>query len=151
MKTILSESKVQQRVDSDTGEIINETVSKTFFVNSKSEPFFLTYVKGLSFIYGITSAAALRLLYKILELSEFNTDEVQISAPKKKKILEELNISEPCFTKAMKILNNKGLVTGSRGLYKIDKNIFWKEDAKTRKELMEKSALITFQPASEFK
>lgn len=151
MKTILSESKVEQRIDSETGEIVNETVSKTFFINTKSEPFFLTYVKGLSIIYGIKSAAALRLLYKILELSEFNKTEIQITAPKKKEILKELEISEPCFTKSIKILNDKGLVTGSRGLYTINEDIFWKGDAKTRKALMEsKVTKLTIEPTDEF-
>lgn len=37
MKTILSESKIEQRVDQETGELINETISKTFFVNTKVE------------------------------------------------------------------------------------------------------------------
>lgn len=124
MKTILTEEKTATRVDQETGEVIEETVSKIFFVNKQSEPFFLTYVKGLSIIYGITSAAALRLLYKLLELSEFNRTEVQISAPKKKEILKELNISEPCFTKSMQILSKAGLVTGSRGLYNISPDIF---------------------------
>lgn len=124
MKTILSESKIETRVDSETGELIEETVSKTFFVNKKSEPFFLTYVKGLSIIYGIKSASALRLLYKLLELSEFNKTEIQISAPKKKEILKELEISEPCFTKSMKILSDAGLVIGGRGLYNISEDIF---------------------------
>lgn len=151
MKTILSESKIEQRVDQETGELINETVSKTFFVNTKSAPFFLTYVKGLSIIYGIKSAGALRLLYKILELSEFNKTEIQISAPKKKEILTELDISEPCFTKSMKILNDKGLVVGSRGLYRINEDIFWKGDAKTRKALLDaKATKISIEPSFEF-
>ena len=151
MKSILTESKLSTRVDETTGEIIEETVSKTFFINKKSEPFFLTYVKGLSIIYNITSAAALRLLYKLLELSEFNKTEIQISAPKKKEILKELNISEPCFTKAMKILSDAGLVTGSRGLYNISEDIFWKGDAKTRQQLMNsRTATITFKPNEDF-
>lgn len=151
MKTILSESKIEQRVDAETGEIVNETISKTFFINTKSETFFLTYVKGLSIIYGIKSAAALRLLYKILELSEFNKTEIQISAPKKKEILKELEISEPCFTKSMKILNDRGLVTGSRGLYTISEDIFWKGDAKTRKALLDARATeIIIKPSNEF-
>ena len=61
MKSILTESKYTTRIDPDTGEIVEETSSKSFFVNKKSEPFFLTYVKGLSIIYNITSAAALRI------------------------------------------------------------------------------------------
>lgn len=124
MKSILTETKTENKVDEETGELIETTISKTFFVNKKSEPFFLTYVKGLSIIYNITSAAALRLLYKLLELSEFNKTEVQISAPKKKEILKELNISEPCFTKSMQLLSKAGLVTGSRGLYNISEDIF---------------------------
>lgn len=37
MKTILSESKIEQRVDQETGELINEATSKTFLVNTKVE------------------------------------------------------------------------------------------------------------------
>ena len=151
MKSILTETKTENRVDEETGELIETTISKTFFVNKKSEPFFLTYVKGLSIIYNITSAAALRLLYKLLELSEFNKTEVQISAPKKKEILKELNISEPCFTKSMQLLSKAGLVTGGRGLYNISEDIFWKGDAKTRAALLNsKTTKITIEPNDDF-
>lgn len=152
MKTIVSQETTQTRTDIETGEIVEETTSKTFVIKNDNEPFFVTYVKGLSIIYGITSAAALRLLYKLLELSNFNNPEVQITAPKKKEILNKLQISEPCFTKAMKILIDKKLVEGSRGLYTISLDIFWKGDTKTRQKLMydQSQSKITIEPNTDF-
>lgn len=140
METMLSELKIRQQGNKETVGLINEAINRASFVNTKSEPFFFTYVKGLPIIYGIKSAAVLRLLYKILELSEFNKAEIQITAPKKKEILIELDISKSCFAKSMKILNDKGLIVGSRGLYRINEDIFWKGDAKTRKALLDAKA-----------
>lgn len=37
MKTILSESKIEQQGSQETVELINEAISKTFFVNTKVE------------------------------------------------------------------------------------------------------------------
>lgn len=150
MKKLIKQ-QTKQTIDSVTGEIVDETISKTFYVKSSEEPFILTYVKGLSMIYNIKSAAAIRILCKLLELSNFNSNEVQITAPKRKEIIKELEISEPCFTKSMKLLSDKNIVTGSWGLYYINENIFWRGDSKTREKLLKSAGCkITIEPDNGF-
>ncbi len=150
-KKLLSTQKTERRIDPETGELLDVTIEKTFNLSKKNEPFFMTYIKGLSIIYGIKSAAALRLLYRIMEMTKLNSNEVQISAPKKKQILKDLNISLPCFTKSMQILIEKGLISGGRGLYYISEDIFWRGDSQSREQLFrDRGAKITFVPSEEF-
>ena len=64
----------------------------------------------------------------------------------KKQILKDLAISESIYTKSLKLLSNLGLVTGSRGEYQINEEIFWKGDFKTREALLKSGCKITFKP-----
>lgn len=61
MKQIVQET-TRQTVDTYTGEIINETTSKTFSVKKEAEPFFLTYSRCMSILYNLTSLAAVKIL-----------------------------------------------------------------------------------------
>ena len=57
MKQIVQE---QSRIVTDTytGELLSETISKTFTVKKDVEPFFLTYSRCMSMLYDLTSLSA---------------------------------------------------------------------------------------------
>lgn len=61
MKQIVHEV-ARNVIDTYTGEIISETVSKTFSVKKESEPFFLTYSKYMSVLFNLNSISAIKLL-----------------------------------------------------------------------------------------
>ena len=93
MRKIIHE-KSQQVVDSITGELISETAEKTYVIKKETEPFFLTYSKQMSLLYNITSLAAIKILWKFLELAQYNTGIVLLTPLFRKKIISELDISE---------------------------------------------------------
>lgn len=151
-KGIYSELSTRDRLD-EFGNPIHETNLKNWAFNEpgNAEPFFLTYVKSISWIYGITSINTIKVLYKLLETSEFNTNRVEISAQKRSRIIKELDISDSSFTKSLKQLTDLKVLEGSKGSYIIDENIFWKGDRKTRKALMDSKLKITLTPIQEEK
>lgn len=61
MKQIVQE-EIRQVVDTNTGEIVMETTSKTFTVNSNVEPFFMTFARYMAVLYQINSLSAVKVL-----------------------------------------------------------------------------------------
>ena len=122
MKQIVHEV-ARNVVDTYTGEIISETVSKTFSVKKESEPFFLTYSKYMSVLFNLNSISAIKLLWKMLEIAQQNTGVVSITAPLKKQILAELDISVSIYGKAINMLRDAEIISGERGLYTINPKI----------------------------
>lgn len=119
MKQIVHEQTTEV-VDSYTGEIVKESVSKTFTIKKDVEPFFLTYSRYMSVLYNLTSLSAVKILWKFLEQPQYNKEDVFITPQRKKEILEELGISSSIYTKSLVMLTEAGIISGSRGTYKIN-------------------------------
>ena len=150
MKQIVHEV-ARNVIDTYTGEIISETVSKTFSVKKESEPFFLTYSKYMSVLFNLNSISAIKLLWKMLEIAQYNTGVVSITAPLKKQILAELDISVSIYGKAINMLRDAEIISGERGLYIINPKIHWKGDFKTRERLIASKGLrVTIEPNIDF-
>ena len=145
MRKIIHE-KSQQVVDSITGELISETAEKTYVIKKETEPFFLTYSKQMSLLYNITSLAAIKILWKFLELAQYNTGIVLLTPLFRKKIISELDISESIFNKSIKMLTELKIISGSRGTYQINPEIHWKGSSNTREKLLKSGCRITIQP-----
>lgn len=137
------------RVD-ENGEIIEESVSKSWTINKKSEPFFLTYINSISWIYGLKSVTTIKILYKLLEKANYNTNKVDISTKFRKNICDSLEISQVSFTKSLKTLIDLNILKELDDAYEIAPEFFWKGDYKTREALMKSSVKITIEPNMDF-
>ena len=149
MKQVIQE-QTTDIVDAYTGEIVKLSISKTFTVMKDTEPIFLTYSKYMSVLYNLTSFTAVKILWKFLERSTYNTGEVFIPAGEKQRIIEELSISVSMYDKSLVILKDIGIISGERGCYKIDPLIHWKGDYKTREKLLNSGCTLTITPSVEF-
>lgn len=130
----------------ENGEIIEETTSKSWTITKNSEPFFLTYVNSISWIYGLKSVTTIKILYKLLEKSNYNTNKVDISAKLRKTICEQLDITQVSFSKSLKQLLDLKILKDCEDAYEIDPAFFWKGDHKTRDQLMKSSIKVTIEP-----
>lgn len=74
----------------------------------------------MSVLYNLTSLSAVKILWKFLEQSQYNKEDVFITPQRKKEILEELGISSSIYTKSLVMLTEAGIISGSRGTYKIN-------------------------------
>jgi len=135
-----------QVLNQDTGELVTETTSKSWVISKDQEPFFLTYVNSISWIYGIKSIATIKVLYKLLELMEFNKGIVRISSEDRDRICTSLDISEVTFSKSLKQLKELGVLFGDKGFYEVSPSIYWKGDYKTRDHLMSSGFKFTIEP-----
>ena len=142
MKQIVQET-TRRTVDTYTGEMIDETTSKTFSVKKEVEPFFLTYSRCMSILYNLTSLTAIKILWKFLERAEYNTGIVYITSQVKKDIIDNLNISISIYNKSIAILKEAEIISGNKGQYIINPNIHWKGDYKTREKLIKSGCKLT--------
>jgi hypothetical protein len=133
---------VVQKVSVETGEVHEFEVEKVFIAPTSSEPFYMTYIKNLAPLFQLSSAIEIKVLIKLCCLADFNTGRVDLSALLRKEICTELEVSPNHFTNCISNLVKKELISGTRGAYVINANVFWKGDEKTRQELLKAGAKI---------
>lgn len=134
----------------ENGVVIEETTQKVWTINKNTEPFFLTYINSISWIYGLKSVTTIKILYKLLEKANFNTNKVDLSTKLRKSICDSLDISQVSFSKSLKTLIDLNILKDCDDAYEIAPEFFWKGDYKTREALMKSHVRITFEPAEEF-
>ena len=124
------------------------TVSKEFTHKIDQDKFYKTFIDYVKWIYGLTTITTLKVLYKLLEIAEYNTGEVSLSPGKRQEIMESIGIKKSAFTQALNQLVESGALelkyktdkeTGElipiRGEYRISPEMFWKGELKKRTEL----------------
>lgn len=141
------------------------TISKEFHHKSDQDPFYMTFIDYVKWIYGLTTITTLKVLYKLLEIAEYNTGEFSLSPGKRQEIMESIGIKKSAFTQALNQLVEAGAIeqkikvdehgtpitttdpdTGEqvneivRGEYRVSPEMFWKGELKKRTELK-----ITFE------
>lgn len=137
MKRRFVKSETTQRVDPQTGEIIQVDVKKVHEIKlEEKDRFVMIYYEMLKTFYQIKYIKDVFLLIKLVEMANYNTGEVSISTAKREKLCEELQVKNPNLSSMFKRLTELELIEGSRGEYKINEAAFWKGDNKTRLEML---------------
>lgn len=145
MSKHLVQSTETQYVDEETGQLIVTTTSKTHKIKVTEDNFFMTYITLLQPLYQLEHLADMKLIVKFCELAEFNTGKVSLSTARRGEICEELELSTSNFSKYIKRLKDKQLITGDKGEYEINPDIFWKGDRKSRAAILKDKGLnMTF-------
>lgn len=151
MRKFLVEDYEHQAIDPETGEINSYTKHKEIQFK-ETEPFFLTYSKQIIALYSTDVLnATTKVLYKMLEFSEWNTGKVYMTADRVEDILCICGISKASYHRAIKELIGKGIITKGKGSYTISENMFWKGDLKMRDKVINAKMQITFTPIFEEK
>lgn len=134
------------RTDPNTGEILEFSEHKSIELK-KTEPFFLTYSKQILALYTTDVLnATTKVLYKMLEYSEWNTGKVYMTTDRVEEIMATCNISRATYHRAVKELITKGIIIKGKGSYTIAENMFWKGELKMRDEIIKAKMKVTFTP-----
>lgn len=146
-KKFLMQETTCTQVDPTTGEISNYT-NKKELVKVEVEPFFFTYSKQILALYGLSVFnATTKVLWKLMEIAEWNTGKVYMNIERRREIMDECNISRASFDRAVKELSDVGIITKEKSTYIIDGTMFWKGDREGRKKIIKDAQLkITFSP-----
>ena len=143
MKKLLNEIQ-KQYLNVETGEIEILTTSKTFSIPTTSENFYMTFIENMSGFFNLKSAIEIKLIIKFCCIAEYNTGKVLITSFERRKICEELNITNQQFSNNVSSLKVKNLITGERGTYTVNPMMFWKGTTKERlNQIKEKNLTLT--------
>lgn len=136
-----------QHTDTSTGEITDYT-NKKELVKIEVEPFFFTYSKQILALYGMSVFnATTKVLWKLLEVAEWNTGKVYMNSVRKKEIMEICGISKASFDRAIRELVSVGIIKKEHTTYTIDSQMFWKGDKTSRDKLIKEARLkVSFSP-----
>lgn len=134
-------------VDATTGEIITMDTQKTFTEKVNPEKFYMTFIDYISPIYQLNSEVARRMLDWMCEHAIFNTGIVDLSTSKRQQMCSELKLANNQVTNNLKRLKDLNLISGEKGTFKINPEIFWKGELSVRrKELLENKDLkVSFE------
>lgn len=138
-----------QYVDEDTGQLIISTTEKVHKIKVTEDNFFMMYISYLQPIYNLEHLADIKLLVKFCEIAEFNTGRVTLSIGRRAEICEELCLSSSNFSKYIKRLKDKNIITGDRGEYLINPSIFWKGDKASRAAMLKDGLKVTLEFTTE--
>lgn len=126
-------------VDHETGEILVTQSSKIYKEKIKEDSFYMTFIDFIAPYYKLQTESARKLLTWMCEHAEFNTGTVLLPANIRKEISNKLGVTNNTITNGLKILKTLGLISGERGEFTINPQIFWKGDLKARRELLSKN------------
>lgn len=143
----LYEETEYQHTDTDTGEITGYT-SKKELVKIEVEPFFFTYSKQILALYGMSVFnATTKVLWKLMEIAEWNTGKVFMNPERRKEIMDICGISRASFDRAIRELTDVGIVEKRGQTYTIDSMMFWKGDRASREKIIKEAKLkVSFSP-----
>lgn len=119
-------------VDKTSGEISNIETVKKERIYIESEPFYMVFIDYISPLFNLKNGTSKAVLSLLCCRAEFNTGKVSISSADRKDICDKLDISNNVLSMSLKELNDKKLISGAKGTYIINAQIFWKGDLKTR-------------------
>ena len=133
----LIQSTQREFVDVETGEVKTIETSKTSSQKIKEDNFYMTFIDYVAPFYNLKSDNARKLLVWMCEHAEFNTGKVSLTTKKRQEIAETINISSNTITNNLSVLKKAGLISGEKGEFVINPQIFWKGDLNTRRKFLE--------------
>ena len=135
-----------QYVDMQTGEV-REATKIVDVVKNEAEPFFLTYSREILALYGKSIFnATTKVLWKLLEITEYNTGKVYVTAERRNNIMNVCGISRASYDRAIKELVDAEIMQKEGSTYTIRCDMFWKGDRDERRKLLNAKLKVSFSP-----
>ena len=137
-------------VDVTTGELVKVDTQKTFTEKISPDNFYMTFIGYMSPLFNLHSDVARSILDWMCMRAEYKSGVVDLSTSKRQKMCSDLSITSNQVTNNLKKLKELGLITGEKGEFTINPEIFWKGDTKTRQQVLEgKSLKVSFELVEE--
>ena len=141
MKKFLA-TKTECTTTNPDGREIRTVTQHTHVINcGKEDQFYMVYFKHLSSYFQINSVKELYLIAEMCSMAEYNTGKVSVSTQDRKRLCDLYSIDPSQYSRYIKDLIAKGLITGEKGAYYINPGIFWKGDRSSRFDLLKEGGL----------
>lgn len=130
-----NEQKIE-KVDRETGDIETIVVSKEYSTKISPDKFYMTFIEYIAPMFKLKSTSARTLLTWLCCHAEYNTGIIRLTTSERNNIVKELGMSNNTITNNLAILKKLKIISGEKGNFQINPQIFWKGDTKTRNELL---------------
>lgn len=140
----------KQFVDKTTGEIITQEIKKSWTYKYKPDKFYRVYFDWTPFENHLTAQAKTLMNY-LCTHAEYNTGKVLLPASERNELCNSLQITTSRLSQLFKELINTGAITGERGVFYINPQLFWLGDSLTRDEMLKNGNIeftISLKPDS---
>lgn len=128
-------------IDRETGEYGKIEIAKKQKIAIDSEPFYMVFVDYVSPFFNLSNITSKNVLVWMCNRAEFNTGKISISSKDRTCMMEELKVKKSAISNAIKELSDKKLISGEKGSYIINPQIFWKGDLLTRNAMLDVKAI----------
>ena len=134
-------------LDRETGEILKYDSQKIFTEKINPDHFYITFFDYFGPVRQLKQGVTRRILDWMCEHAGFNTGIVVLSTSERQQMSQDLGIANNQITNNLKILKDLNIISGEKGTFKINSEIFWKGELSIRrKELLEnKNLQISFE------
>lgn len=133
-------------VDKETGEVVQSELSKTYSTKVKEDAFYMTFIDYISPFYKLNSDNARKILCWMCNHAEWNTGKISLSTGSRAQMAEDCDICPNTITNNLKKLKDLKLISGEKGEFQINPQIFWKGDLSVRRQKLKDQELqIIFQ------
>ena len=142
--------------DRITGEVMERVVRKRYSIPVKTDEFFMTFIEFMGPFFEIRYADDFKVLAKMCCWAQMNTAEVDLTAMKRRKMMDELVMTKEQISRSLRRLKDLELISGDSGSYAISHEIFWKGGTDERaalgkRKIIEKSVVVSFEHEREEK
>lgn len=132
-------------VDRETGEVTQVETEKSFTIQTTADKFYMTFIEYAKPRLKIKYASDHVVLATLCDMAMYNTGVVKITPQDRDVMCEGLELSKQQLTNSIARLKKLDLITGDRGTFTINPQVFWKGDTKTRDSLLKDEGIkITF-------
>ena len=146
MSKYITRSVHNHSKDPKTGEV-REYTDRVEVIKNDVEPFFLTYSREILALYGKSIFnATTKVLWKLLEIAEYNTGKVYMTVERRNNIMSVCGISRASYDRAVKELVDAEIMRKEGNTYTIRADMFWKGDRDERKKLLNARLMVSFTP-----
>ena len=111
-------------VDKETGEIGKVENVKKQKITIESEPFYMVFIDYIAPLFNLSNSTAKSVLAWMCSKATFNTGQISLSPSDRESMMKELNIKKSALSNILKELKEKNLISGDKGTYIINPQIF---------------------------
>lgn len=138
LKTIKSDTTINNYIDSETGEVLEteSSIKRSTIVLTSKEDFVLMFTETMGLVDGLDKVAIKVIQWCALN-AKYNDNSISLNKYYREVICNKFSLTDGTIRNAISRLKKKNiLIPLGGGVYRINPRYYWKGDSKKRKEVM---------------